>query len=124
MSDRTLEKRLQQFKVDDEGNFAGGSRSAFLTVQREMVRRAQQEIESSRAFEKPSIGRTAESPTELHSAEVKSAQVEIFSLPGSFSSLGEGGTSGTGGTIQGEWKTVVDCDGLEFQVLTRPKPEY
>jgi hypothetical protein len=105
MSDRGLELRSQQFKTDEDGNFAGGRRSAFLAVQKELVRRAQRDVESSRAFEKPSIGRAVESPTELHSAEIKSAQVEFFNLPGSFSSISAGGSEngvGGGGLPAGE----------------------
>jgi hypothetical protein len=122
MSDRTLEKRASQFKVNDDGSFASGNRSAYLTVKRELARRAERQAASEAAFIGPRIKREAESPTALHSAELKSAQVEFFTLQGSFSSLEGGGGGGTGGNIVGEWKTVEDCDGNEFQVLTRAKP--
>jgi hypothetical protein len=122
MSDRTLEKRLSQFTVDDNGDFESGNRSAFLTVKRELARRAERQAASEAAFIGPRIKREVESPTAQHSAELKSAQVEFFTLQGSFSSIDGGGgqANNVGGLPEGTAGDILFHNGTNWVVLTAP----
>jgi hypothetical protein len=85
LSDRQLVERMGRFEVNEDGSFSGGSKVSYQAVVRELERRVARQAASEAAFAGPKIKREAESPTALHSAEIKSAQVEFFSVQGSAS---------------------------------------